>query len=431
MTRAHRSRFLPALLGFCLAVSASAHQIDVPGDPDPWVLANAASTDQYVLTEWLRPGATLADWREMLSTLEIREISSPLQIAEDTKSRLRARCPSMRFEYLRQLPDDVLYVFDTGRCSDDSGPEHELARLTRLPGTRTYKVSWSYRGALPREAFSFWRGALADELGTWQGRAVFKAGGDGGRGAPSRAVATADPVSRRAGDTDAELERCKSAPDPFGCIAEIQERLLAEGSALAEANRRASPATAPRPLPATRGEAIDTDAELERCKRTANPTACINKLQERLLARDSGSAGSGVRPLASPPSAAPPVGGGSRIYHAAIASLTTNHAKPSGGPADASTVFKSTAGQIYAVSRFNRDLGGRTIEYDWRYLSDPAGERSLTRRAARLDRGADNNWSALSSTGLLPTGEYRVDLYIDGELAGQAWFTIERAGMFG
>lgn len=431
MSRAPRSRFLLALLGLCLAASASANRIDVPGDSEPWVLANSTATDQYVLTEWLRPGATLADWREMLSTLEIREISSPLQIAEDTKSRLRARCPSARFEYLHQLPDDVLYVFDSGRCSDGSGPEHELARLTRLPGTRTYKVSWSYRGALPREALAFWRGTLADALGTWQGRAVFSAGGDVGRGPPSGRVASAAPATRRTSDTDAELERCQSAPDPFGCIAEIQERLLTEGSALAEANRRASPPPAPRPLPAARSGAIDTDAELERCKRTANPTACINELQERLLAQDAGSAGGGARPAGNATGAAPPARGGSRIYHPAIASLTTNHAKPSGGPADAATVFKTTASQIYAVARFTRELGGRTIEYDWRYLSDPAGERSLTRRAGRIDRGADNSWSALTSTGLMPTGEYRVDVYIDGELAGQAWFSIERAGMFG
>jgi hypothetical protein len=430
MFRTLRLRVAVTLVALLIATSAAANRIEIPGDPEPWVLANSAATDQYVLTEWLRPGATLADWREMLSTLEIREISSPLQISEDTKARLRARCPSARFEYLRQLPDDVLYVFDSGRCSDGSGPEHELARLTKLPGTRTYKVSWSYRGALPREAHAFWRGTIADELGTWQGRAVFSASGAPSRG-PSgtggRSIAT--PVAQRGGDTDAELERCKSAPDPFGCIAEIQERLLAEGSALADANRRASPAPVTRPVSAARGGAIDADAEIERCKRSANPTACLNELQERLLAQDHGVAG-GSRPPATS-GATPPAGGGSRIYHPAIASLSTNHARPSGGPADPATVFKTTASQIYAVVRFTRDLGGRTLEYDWRFLSDPAGERSLTRRAGRVDRGADNSWSALTSTGLMPVGEYRVDLYIDGELAGQAWFSIERAGMFG
>ncbi len=420
-------RLAMALASLVLIPTAVAQRLEIPGDPQPWVLANSSADDNFALTEWLRPGATLTDWREMLSTLEIRQISAPLEVAEKTKAQLRSRCPSARWEYLRQLPEDVLYVFDSGRCSDGSEPEHELARLTKLPGTRTYKVSWSYRGALPQDDFAFWRGTLADELGTWDGRRAFERAGASFPRSASPVGDSAAGTARRS-DTDAELERCKSAPDPFGCIAKIQERLLAEGAADAEANRRASPTPPARPASTVRRGSIDTDVEIERCKRTANPTACINELQERLLAGDGGAAAGSSAPRTT---SEPPAGGGSRIYLAGVSSLTTNHARPSGGPAEASTVFKTTASQIYAVARFDREMGGRTIEYDWRYLSDPNGERSLVRRAGRIDRGADNSWSALTSTELMPVGAYRVDLYIDGELAGQAWFSIERAGMFG
>lgn len=409
-----------AALSCCIALAAflpATRAIEVPNDPGgSWTLAQSTANDRVALREWVRPGDTLVDWRELFSTLEVRQISSPLEVAEDTRARIRRLCPAADWRYVRQLPDDVLYVSDSGRCSDGSGPEVEVARLTRMPGTRTYKVSWSYRGADGVSKRGFWIRALDRPLATWEGRAALDDEGAATPRTVARAEAPIDAATGgRRGDTDAELERCKASSDPFGCIARIQERLLAEGGAAAADNARlagsARPATAARPR--------DVDAEIERCKASANPTACLNRLQEHLLAEDSKVSGA-VAP-------GPRVG----AFAPGIASVRTHDANPSGGPAAPNDRFKTTATQIYAVVVFEGDQSGRSLEFDWRYLSGPGGEQSLTRRAMTIEGRGGRAWAALTSMQLMPEGDYRVDVYLDGRLAGQAHFTVVRAGTFG
>lgn len=366
--------------GAALALASSALASMPAAAGEAWVLANEARSASAVLEEWLRPGERLDAWTEMVSRLEVREISSPLSVATDTRSRLEANCPEARWTWHRQLPDDVLYEFDSGICRDGSGPERELARLTRLPGTRTFKVSWSQRGPRDGAAVAYWRGVLDGPFGT---------------------------VGER------------GSPPPAGSLRAGGARVAADDGADGRGRGR--------------GADIDTDAELKRCEQAERPFECIAALQERLFesmptepaaARSSGRGPAAGGETASTPRAAWPAAG--------IRRVSLHLGKPDGGPRPEEVDrFLSTTSQFYAVAHYDRELGGRTIEFDWRYLSAPEGEQSISRRSLVVERGASSAISVVTFSGLNPVGRYRVDVYLDGVLAGQAHFVVERAGRFG
>ncbi len=345
-------------------------------DDAGWVLANRGSTSSAVLEEWLRPGDRLDNWREMVSRLEVREISSPLSIATDTRSRVRTKCPDVQWTWHRQLPDDVLYEFDSGVCRDGSGPEREIARLTPLPGNRTFKVSWSARGYIDAATRAYWRDVLDGPFGRGDERSGSPPAGPRGNTIAGRiATPEADTRTLASGDseidTDAEMARCKQSERPFECMADVQERLLRSMSA-----------------PSATSATVKSKAKAER-----QPGALR---------------GTGVR------------------------RLSLHEGRPDGGPrAEEVTGFKSTSGQFYAVAHYDGEQGGRQITFEWHYLSGDQGAQQISRRQMTVERGATSAVSVLTFQALIPVGRYRVDVYMDDELAAQVEFDVVRAGIFG
>lgn len=380
-----RSVYLSLVFLFSSALSAQSLTLD--GDRGTWRLANNQENADVHLMEWVRPGESLQSWSELYSTLLVKRISSPLEIAESTKQRLLANCPGATWNYHRQLPDDVLYESSAGRCLDGSGNETEIARLTKLPGTRTFKVSYSVKSAEVASAERRrWRTILDGRAGTYAG-AMPSATALGGASAPS-----SEPAS---GSFNALADRM---------VEQIEE-----------------------------DQPFDVDAAMRRCEQAPNPIQCIEAVQQRLNDRAARLAAGNVA------SAASGRGGSAGRAAAAVGDfvpgvrrVSMHNPKPSGGPAEENYRFLSTTSQLYAVAHLDGARPGQQITFRWVSVAGDLGPGEVVfERSMTIERGYDSAVTYVTFRGLNPLGRYRVDVFLDGRLAGQAEFEIVRAGQFG
>lgn len=135
-------------------------------DPGRWQLASDQRDDKVELRVWLRPGDSLERWREMLSTLETLVVSGPHEISESARQGLLAACPGMTWTYHRRLPDDVIYQFEAPGCEDQGAGAFEVGRITKLPGTRVFRVAYASRDLPEKSVRQHWLGLIGTGLGT-------------------------------------------------------------------------------------------------------------------------------------------------------------------------------------------------------------------------------------------------------------------------
>ncbi|MDW8478983.1 MAG: hypothetical protein RML12_02920 [Xanthomonadales bacterium] len=208
-----------ALLWTAASLSPSGN-ILIQGDPEEWVIASHEENERVATTVLLRPGASLASWREMLTFMEIRGSELPRAVAGGLRDRLLAHCPDSRFEFLRDRAEDVLYEFRSGGCGIEYGHarQHEIGRVARTAG-----------GAL-RVAYAVNAPEMAPEL-----RRRFVTLIDGRLGDPRTAPVRSLPALAGRGGPEPDLGAETPAGGPAAVVREASrelERLHAEQEAL-------------------------------------------------------------------------------------------------------------------------------------------------------------------------------------------------------
>jgi hypothetical protein len=162
---------LLAALTLSAASLSPSGNIMIQGDPDEWRVVQHDGNERVTTTILLRPGETSASWYDMLTVMDIHGGDVPRVVIAGMRDRLLAACPQASFVFHRDVPDDVLYEFQSGDCESADGPmrQHEIGRVTRGPGG-AFRVAYAVNSArMSPELQRRWTTLLDGRLGTAQG----------------------------------------------------------------------------------------------------------------------------------------------------------------------------------------------------------------------------------------------------------------------
>ena len=163
-------------LALALAVAAAAtacittrgkrydYNVDFMSEGPPWKEASRADTKVTRTREYVRPGETLADWRELL-TVQVFDkarggFPAPPAAEDSLRRRMVARCPGVVWNRIAADSAGVLYEWRVAGCAG-TPDQHEVARIIEGRDARA-RVAYTRKGApMPDSVRAGW----VDRLG--------------------------------------------------------------------------------------------------------------------------------------------------------------------------------------------------------------------------------------------------------------------------
>ena len=104
-------------------------------DSREWRVGYQADNRQQAVREYVLPGQTVHNWRELVTSHYSVQQVAVSAMFEEMKLRLSRDCPSLRVSIIEESADNILYEWQHDGCQGYP-PQHELRRITRsLNGT--------------------------------------------------------------------------------------------------------------------------------------------------------------------------------------------------------------------------------------------------------------------------------------------------------
>ncbi|PIK94984.1 hypothetical protein SYN60AY4M2_05955 [Synechococcus sp. 60AY4M2] len=155
---------------FALAHLSPSGNVLIEGDVGEWAFADRQVTETATLTVLIRPEASLASWREMLSVMNVQVPKLPRFLANNMRNNLLEYCPQTMWEFHRESEEDVLYEFRSAGCRGQVAgiQEHEIGRITQGPDGPV-RIAYAAKPEMTPEMRSRWLNLLGSEVGTARG----------------------------------------------------------------------------------------------------------------------------------------------------------------------------------------------------------------------------------------------------------------------
>lgn len=123
--------------------------------------------------------------------------------------------------------------------------------------------------------------------------------------------------------------------------------------------------------------------------------------------------------------------GGSCCSVRQVRGLHLQRQHPNATRDERTTTFRSTDTYIYAVADLGGVRAGSAMTFRWWKIDADGDASPVISRDVDIESGAGYVYGSLYFTGLTPTGDYRVDVYFDGDFAGSLEFTVVAGSSFG
>ena len=154
----------------CLLVSAvAAASPETPKfDGRGWTVGHQQRNDRQSITEYVLPGQTVDNWRELVTSEVYFEPMPIAAVVKMFEAKLSRGCPSLVFTVIRQDEQTAVVEWRDSGCGGFE-PSSELARFA-LENDGLYRLAYSVKGPLQPERRKDWMGIL-DKTPPAEGRA--------------------------------------------------------------------------------------------------------------------------------------------------------------------------------------------------------------------------------------------------------------------
>jgi hypothetical protein len=95
-----------------------------------WVIANSAKEKGYAITEFVPEGQDITRWTQLLTIQNFSKkgFPGPEQAMAALKEKMAERCPSLVWNVIERIHEDVIYEWRVENCSSNPD-QHEIARF--------------------------------------------------------------------------------------------------------------------------------------------------------------------------------------------------------------------------------------------------------------------------------------------------------------
>ena len=133
------------LLAICAFTPANAQ---TPGfDGRGWTVGHRQSNGVQTLTDYVLPGQSVEDWRELI-TSHVFSPAVPLpKFVERLRATLSNGCPSLVWNVIRKDESTLIYEWRDSGCGGWE-PQHELGRI-RIENGNLYRLTYAVRAKAP------------------------------------------------------------------------------------------------------------------------------------------------------------------------------------------------------------------------------------------------------------------------------------------
>lgn len=135
----------------CMTMRGQRYHYDVAFDSEgpPWKEASRSETAAVMTREYVRPGETLGDWRELL-TVQVFDrarggFPAPAAAEASLRQKMVARCPGVVWNEIAADSASVLYEWRVAGCAGQPD-QHEVARILEGRGARA-RIAYARKGA--------------------------------------------------------------------------------------------------------------------------------------------------------------------------------------------------------------------------------------------------------------------------------------------
>src|SRR5262245_13572773 len=131
-------------MSLAAAASAQAPKFDGRG----WVIGNQQKNAQQSLTEYVLPGQTVDNWRELVTSTVFRQPVPMAAFVDKIHALMGKGCPSLVWNVISQDDTTAVYEFWDEGCGGFE-PTHELDRV-RIEKSGMYRLAYAVKmkGAL-------------------------------------------------------------------------------------------------------------------------------------------------------------------------------------------------------------------------------------------------------------------------------------------
>lgn len=137
------------------------YSVDFDSEGPRWQEASHTQTRGVMTREYVRPGETLASWRELL-TVQVFEkarrgggFPAPPAAEAALRATMSARCPDVAWNELAADSAGVLYEWRVSGCARQPD-QHEIARIVEGAGARA-RIAYARKGgAMPDSVRASW-----------------------------------------------------------------------------------------------------------------------------------------------------------------------------------------------------------------------------------------------------------------------------------
>lgn len=362
---------LATLLFTALTPTCVGADILFPGDPQNWRIAGDDWSGPVHTVELLRPGKSFGNSAEIL-VIAKGPGDDASTAAEDYLQDLKGACDDGHYEFIRSGWEDTVYTWDPRGCDM---PEAELEEVGRfmVEGNKVIRLTLRIRQS---SRVGFWRGWVSGRYGnysSWIGPL---------EGAPASRRPVAD-------DDAPSSDICDD--DDLDCLLRVQRQQV---DTLERIND-------------------DLEAMTGNGSRRGNPSGGNSGRANG--SRDGGSRQAGTQCCSV------------RQVHG----LHLQRQHPNVTRDERVSTFRSTDTYIYAIAELGGVRGGSSVTFRWFKIDADGDETPVTSRDVDLEGGATYVYGSLYYTGLTPLGDYRVDVYYDGDFAGSLEFRVVAGSSFG
>ena len=211
------------VLGACATATVAA--ADSKFDGRGWTVGNQQRSGTQSLTEYVLPGQTVDNWKELVtSTVFFQPV--PLSVlVERIHSSMSQGCPSLVFKVIRQDDKTALFEWRDAGCGGFE-PQNELDRIAVEPDG-LYRLAYAIKvkGPLPAAKREQWL-AILNQVPPAEGSSL-GAKPTAARPAPSAAAAgTSTPPAKKLSTAELVAGVRKSGwPCPAGTKSEVKSQL--------------------------------------------------------------------------------------------------------------------------------------------------------------------------------------------------------------
>ncbi len=134
------------LLSAAATASAQAPRFDGRG----WAVGHQQSNDEQSLTEYVLPGQTVENWRELVTSQVFFQPVPLARLLEKSHAAAAQGCPSLVWNVIQQDEKTAIYEWRDSGCGGFE-PQHELARVT-IERDGLYRLAYAAKMKRPLPA---------------------------------------------------------------------------------------------------------------------------------------------------------------------------------------------------------------------------------------------------------------------------------------